>query len=879
MKKEKQYPPKLPLRFFRWYCHPKLRDSIEGDLIELYDERIKESGKRKADIKFVIDVILLFRPGIIRPTEGYRNLNQYGMFKNYFKTGIRNILKYRVFSFINVFGLGLGMSVCLLLIILMKDAHSYDKFHDDRERIYRINTEALRKGGGTEPYASSPYPVAEMLAKDCPAIETWAPVNSGIQTELILNNQRFGAHVQFTSKAFFDVFNFSLRSGNPANALEGPNSIILSDELAQKLFPIGDALDKTIEMGNKGLFKITGVLNKPVGKTHLDFEALASISSIPILEKNDIISSTLSNWQNYYTNYSYIKLKPNATPESVENVLASISQLNYKDKVLESRDAGYRFYLQPLNEITPGPLLSNSSSKGIPAIVLWFLGALAGMIMISSIFNYVSLTIARASTRMKEFAMRKVAGGKRSSIFIQIVVESMLMALLSLILGFVFLRIIVLRISTMSFINSLNIDFSVRPLIMVVFIGFAILVGLVGSILPGLTLSGIKPVALFGKLQNTRLPGRVGVRNALLFFQILLCLVFVNLIYITKQQMKYSMEINFGAQNSQVFNIDLQGQSYEKAVERFKQVPGIENISAISHLMGNFSDYSDDVRIAVEKERISVRGYFIDDQYIRNMNLQLVAGKAFKADESQVHEKFLIVNESFLKKFNLGNAPEAIGETVIVGDSTLLSITGVVKDFLYKPAEYSLDALMLRYDPSALRFLNVRIHQGNITNTVASLESTWKTFDPDHAFDGRFYDDEIERAFADFNDTIFFVSFITFLGIVITCLGLLGITIFTIQSKAKEITIRKIFGASHFTIFKFLSKSYLRIMLISILVGSPVIFLLADQFLQLYNNRIPLSPVLLLPGFLLVFMITALTVSSQTIKAAVANPVKSLRTE
>jgi putative ABC transport system permease protein len=499
--------------------------------------------------------------------------------------------------------------------------------------------------------------------------------------------------------------------------------------------------------------------------------------------------------------------------------------------------------------------------------------------MLSSVFNYASLTIARASTRMKEIAMRKVVGGKRSSVFSQILVESVMIALLSSVVAFLLLQILIPRISAISFINSLNIDFSAKPGAMLLFIAFAVLVGLMGGVLPGLTLSNIKPMALFANLQNTKLLKGLGLRNALLCVQFVLCLIFVNLIYIARQQMNYATEINFGFQNSRVFNINLQGQSYQKSLESFGQVAEVKNISAISHLMGTYSDYADDVRTTVEKESRSVREYFIDDQYINNMNLQILAGKSFDADYRQADEKFLIVNESFLRKFDLGNPVEAIGKTIFIGDSLSLSISGVVKDFLFKPAEYGLEPLMLRYNPSKLNILNLRLHTGNDDSAIAKMQSIWKTLDAYHAFEGRFYDDEVERAFAGNNDALFFISLITFLGIVITCLGLLGITIFTVQSRAREITVRKIFGVSNLNLIRLLSKNYLRILLISISVAIPIIYLLARQLLQLYNNHIPLSPVLLIPGFIIVFIVTLLTISTQTMKAAFSKPVNSLRNE
>ena len=362
------------------------------------------------------------------------------MLKNYIITALRHFWKNKSFSFINIAGLALSMAVCLLLIMVIKDANEYDKFHANSDRIYRINTEALRKGGGSEPYASSPYVVGATLASNYTGIEAWTMFNSGLNTDISAGERKFSFNIHFTNADFFNLFGFTFQEGNKATALNEPYSIVLTKELSEKLFPGVNAIGKTVSIGNAGLFKVTGILNTFPGKTHFDFDALGSFSTIPSLEKNHVVDQTTNNWNNYYTNYTYIRLKPGIKVSDAEAALTEISAKNYKDLPLETRDAGYSFKLQPLNDITPGPILSNGMGRGLPSALLWFFGLLAFVIIMSAAFNYTNLTIAKAMGRMKEIAMRKVVGSSRKHIFLQIVLESVITSLLALATAFILLQ-------------------------------------------------------------------------------------------------------------------------------------------------------------------------------------------------------------------------------------------------------------------------------------------------------------------------------------------------------------------------------------------------------------------------------------------------------
>jgi len=801
------------------------------------------------------------------------------MLKNYIITALRHFRKNKSFSVINIAGLALSMAVCLLLIMIIKDANEYDKFHSYSDRVYRINTEALHKDGSKEPYATSPYIVGATLASNYTGIEAWTMFNSGLYKDVTADDRKFSLNMHFTNSNFFNLFGFTFREGNATTALSEPYTIVLTKEVSEKLFPGGDAIDKIVNIDGTGLFKVTGVLNKFPGKTHFEFEALASFATIPSLEKDSIVWKTTSNWKNYYSNYTYIRLKPGVKAAQAEAALAEIEKKNYKNLSLETRDAGYRFTLQPLNAITPGPLLSNNMGKAMSSNRLWFFGLLAFVIIMSAAFNYTNLTIAKAMSRMKEIAMRKVVGSSKKHIFLQIVLESVITSLLALAVAFILLQFLIPQFASLSFISVADISFKTDVTVIMLFIAFAVALGLVAGLLPASVLSRIKPLMLMQKLQSLKLFRHLGLRKTLLVIQFMISLVFISLVTIIYKQTEYAININFGTKQTHIFNVQLQGMAYEKAVHEFSKIPGVTNISAVSSLMGSYSDWSDDVRTSKDKDAVVVREYFTDENYISNFNLKLVAGENFLANHAQKHEQYAIVNENFLERFRLGSPGDAVGKTIIVSDSTILIIKGVLKDFLFKPANYALEPMLMRYKPENWSILNLSIASGNTMQTTAQLKTAWKKLDPYHPLQGRFYDDEIQNIFAGNLDTVWMIAFIGILGITIACLGLLGITLFTIQSKTKEISIRKGSGAITVSLVKLLTKSYVQVMVIAVLLAIPIAVILGNRLLQEMSQRITLSAGLFIPGVLVIVLLSLLTIGSQTLRATLLNPVNGLREE
>ncbi len=801
------------------------------------------------------------------------------MLKNYIKIAFRQLRKQKLFSFINVFGLALSMGACLLIILLVKDAHNYDRFHADADRIYRVITTPDRVDGGSESYATSPFPVGKSLLEKYPHVELWVPLIRNFSGQLTREGKKLDFGGLLTNRSFFELFNFQLALGDATTALNEPYSIVLTDALSQKLFGSENPVGKKVEISTIATpFKITGVLAPFPGKTHLDFEALGSMATQLALEKTQENNTITSNWNNYYTSYNFVRLKEDTKPASAELALADIAKLQYADLDLETRDAGYHFTLQPLDAITPGPVLSNSMGRGMPRFLIWFLIVLGMVIMLSACFNYTNLTVARSFIRTREIGVRKVMGASRKQVFWQFINEAVVTALLALGMGYLLLMGMKRLFLQLQFTEFMDISLTEDAVLYLLFLGFALAVGLIAGLLPAVTLSKTSPQNALQKLQNIKWMRRLGLRKILLVVQFTATLIFFFIVTVAWRQIDYATRINFGFDQPQTLLVDLQQESYEKTVAALSQVPGVEKMSAISFPMGTWRDASSDIRLSEEAEKITVRDYFIDENYLDHFGIPLVAGDNFPSNLNQQQERFAIVNEQFINRFDLSDPVSAIGQPVFIGDETQVTIRGVVSDFLFKPSSYAIEPLMLRYDPAQLGTLNLQLTSTDIPATMTALQRQWMQLS-EMPFQAEFFDETIRANYANARDLIWLIGFFGIMSLVISSLGLLGMAIYMVQVKAKEISIRKVMGADVENVILLLSKNYLVLFGVAVLIAAPVSFLVGSQVLQVFANRISWSPGLFLPGILGLLIIVLVTIGSQTVRAALANPVESLKTE
>lgn len=886
-------PPRLFLRFFRWFCHPRLQKPIEGDLMELYDERVKEIGKKKADRKFRLDVLQLFRPSIIKPADGTYRLNNYGMLKNYFKVGIRNILKYKTFSFINVFGLAVAMAVSLLIILMLADQHQYDQFHEKKDRIYRVHTKIEGSGIAN---ASSPFPLASTMKKDYAMVEDATNLVPGIGGDAIFSVEKY-AEIRgfFTDPAFFDVFSFELKEGNEKTALNQPNSMVITSEVAYRLFNNESALGKTINFQDRSLglmkidigtgkeeqsedwgdFIITGVIDMDKYKSHIDFDMLVSDATLPRLYLEGRVNDKSNSWENYSVGYTYL-LAQNGT-----------SQLQLQASLNELADSKYNEFPQlkgiqmlsiNMNDITPGQFVGNPITLRLPIEAYYVLIGLALVVMLSACLNYTNLSIARVLTRAKEIGVRKVNGARRTNLILQFLTESVLTAFFALVMANLLLFALRPALTSLWVSDILNFDLTANLAVFGSFLGLALLIGLLAGLYPALVLSGFTPLKALKNL-NAEKPGKIGLRKTLNVTQFAFSLFFIVTSILIARQFNHIVDFEYGFDTENVVNIPIQGNDYQLLQNEFATVPGVVGTSMCEFIPALLHTNGASISSEVTEENLFNAEYIsVDHNFAVNMGLEIIAGE--NLERNQADGNSILINEMTVNRLGFENPQNAIGKTVYLGGQKAMRVAGVIKDIKFQNpvmGEGNLP-LILQSIPELYSFINIRFDSQN-QQVLEALEAKWKSIDQTHPFKSYIYDDQLSRSTKWFGDLVAIIAFIASLAVIISCLGLLGMAIYTTERRAKEIGIRKVLGAGSRELITVLGKSFFYILVLSILISAPMSYFANNLWLDNFPNRVAFGFGTIATGSIALLFIGLLTIGSQVIAVSKRNPIKSLKDE
>jgi putative ABC transport system permease protein len=803
------------------------------------------------------------------------------MIKSIFITSLRSIFKYPVFSSINAVGLAVSMSLGLLIIIIIKGQYSFDKFHKDRGRICRINTKAFRVSGSSEDYASTPFVLGTSIKEGYSFAEEVVRINNQLNGDVTYQNVTVPVHGFFADPSFLSVFNFKLEKGNPSSALSEPDAIVLTQETAKKIFGNEEPLGKIVSFKGYGNFTVKAVLEKFAGKTHFEFEAIASTAALPLLEKQNAVMETSNNWNNYYMGYVYVKLKPGAILSEVNASLAEISSKNYKGRQLEIRDKAYAFFLQPLSKISPGPILSNNMGRALPEILLLMLGALAFVILVMAGVNYTNLMIAKSLKRSREVGVRKVMGASRRQVFLQFIGESIVFALFSLIISYVLLQFLKAAFLRLHLVQEFAVDLNEDVWLYVYFILFAVVIGLFAGFLPAGYLSGFKPVMVLKDVMGKKGNSRHLMRKGLMVLQFMFSMVFISVVLMIYFQMKYMLKADYGINDKNILSVELQGNDYKTLGAELSSVPGVKQIGFVSHPLGTFRDFADDYKRNKGEAAFVMRDFRADANYISNLKIQFSAGRNFSQGLSEKRESEVIINEKSLTQFGFKSSADAIGKQIYAGDSTLLNVVGVVKDFHFRPMNYEIGPLAFRYRPADFTEMSIAFEPGSKERIAAALSSIWKKTDAVHPLKYSLMREQIIDAYnaSGFTDVLKILQYISFLSIVLACFGMLGMVMYSTQLRTKEVSVRKVMGADVKEVTVLLSRSFMWLIGIGILIGAPISYVLGNLILQDYAYKISYAGWLVAAGVAIIGLLGLITVCSQTIRAALANPIKNLRTE
>lgn len=799
------------------------------------------------------------------------------MLKNYILVAVRNILRNKTISFINIFGLAVSMTVCLLLILIVADQYSYDNYHTDSDKIYRVITDREKQNDGTWSTATAPFPLAAALEGQ-QGVEELALVKKNFEGTAKWQQAEIPFHGLFANNEVFSIFNFPMEKGNAYEALTLPNAVVLSNEMATKLFGDSDPIGQTIEVEEVGEYVITGVLEEFPGKTHFDFDMLASVNGLPLLEKEGKLLAPLTDWHNIYDNYIYIKTSESFKEGDLASILTKASTDNYSTE----GDYNFIFKMQPLSEITMGPLLSNTMGFGLPAVVIYVLLGLALVVMLSACFNYANLTTARAMNRAKEIGVRKVIGAGKKHIIAQFLIEAVIISLLAFSIAALLVEYLHPSLNTMFASLGAPIRFDKTNNLYLIYVGFAALTGIIAGIVPALFFSSTNALTALKKSINLENLGkkvgiaRFSIRKVLVVTQFAFSIFFVVTIITIYQQMNMVLTADHGFKTENILNVKLEGMPYETIKNEFNSIANVQAIAATTHMPALGTNNSFEVDLANEEEPLFMNFLGVDNHYLNSMEIELLAGRNFPENMPN-EERYILINERAVERIGWESPEAAIGQLLTTGDKQL-EVIGVLKDFHYERMDEEIGPMALRYLPSEVQTMIVTINQDREKETLAQLEAAWKKH-TNRPFNYSYFEDDLKVSYGYFAALLAILGYVTIIVVSLACLGLLGMVIFHIQNKTKEIGIRKTLGAEAWNITMTVSKSFIILIGISYLIAGPLAYFVNISWLKMNAYKIDFGVGTIAFGFLLVLAVVALTIGSQVYKALKINPVESLKNE
>lgn len=880
MRRKEITPPKWPSRIFEWYCGEAVAEDLTGDMDEIFYQNIKKMPPYKARMKYIFQMlVLVFSYAIRNRKRKYRNeydsptYHSWAMYGNYSKIAVRSLIRQKAFSIINIVCLSVGMSVGLLALGVFVDVMEVDSFQKHGDRIYRITTTVDDKNEKIT-YASSSAPLGEQIASEATGIGEVVQMEKSFAPE-IMQGQNDGIPLQgyYATANFFRLFSFTLAEGNPENALAKPFSVVITQSAARKLFHDPHPLGKVLEIKGLGNFEITGVI-EDYQRSHLYFEVLASYSTLTELQTQGKISPSLQDWGPVTSQYTYVMLEEGKSVSDFDAFFNNITraQFNKQGSIQVAYD------LQELSNIPVSDYNNEIGlSWGKASLIIFFILAL--LVLLPACFNYTNIAIARALKRAKEIGLRKVSGGQSRHIFMQMVVETIVLALFSLAgatLIFLYVREPFLDMVVQ---GHQAFDLEITPTTFGIFFLFAAFTGFLAGVFPATYFAKLNPIETLRNASQSGKISKISIRKGLIIFQFALSMVFILGVAIIFRQYRYALSYDFGFQKENILDIQLKETDPEIMRTILNKLPEVSLVSMSSGVPGSWEASAVSVRKNVEhQDSLEVYQMFVDRNYLDNLELKLIAGENFPALSAQ-EESFIIVNETFVKKFDLGSPHEALNKTFLVEGDRELRIAGVVKDFNYMPLQEKISSFFFRYDPSQFRYANVKVKSNDIHKTLRDMETSWNTVS-DTKFEARFLDDELEASFVSFRSMIKIFGFLGLLAITISCLGLLAVIISATENRTREMGIRKIMGASVTGLAFVLSKDFLKLIVIAVVIATPVTYFMFDKFfLKIFYYRANIGLIEIALSILLLFVIVLIIIGSQTMKVARINPVETLKYE
>ena len=788
------------------------------------------------------------------------------MFINYFTVALRNLLRHKGYSLINILGLAIGLASCILILLYVQDEVGYDRYHLKADRIYRVAYE-MASGDQVWRTARTPHPLAPALRNAFPEIQETVRFRQ-FEPVIQYGDKRFKEErFYYADAAVFTVFSFPFIEGDPKTALVDPFSMVITEAAAQKYFGSENPISKVVTVQGVGDLEITGVLKDIPKHSHFTFDFLTSYTTLQALRVND-----LQQWDTAVTS-TYLLLSPGEEAGRLEAKLNTLVP-----EYLSEEEARNRFYLHPLTDIYLYSHLSGDLGTHSEARYIYLFSSIALFILLVACINFMNLTTARATDRTCEIGMRKVFGAYRSQLMRQFLGESILMVYAALVCALVLVEIALPSFNTLAG-KQLTMPYGNHPLLVPGLFGFGSGLGLLAGSYPAFILSRFLPIQV---LYNQTTPVVTGsrLRQGLVVFQFGIAIVFITATMLMSHQIDYVRSKDLGFNQEQVVVIPMQNQSmqsqYESVKNELLKHPGILGATACYHTPGRGLGFYG-ARVEGIDEELTLPTYIVDYNFIPTLGMKMVEGRNFSTAFATDAGAAFIVNETAVKHFGWD---KPIGRQVDWDYGTKTgAVIGVVKDFHFASLHDEIQPLMMHIAPTYFRYLAVRLKPGNIPATLSSIKKIYQLFDPVYPFEYTFLDQDFNRHYHFEQRTAQMVTCASILAILIACLGLFGLVSLMTRQRTREIGVRKVLGATVPDIVALLSKDFIRLILLASVVAMPIAYYAINRWLQSFAYRIDVGVGTFIGGGVLVLVIALLTISYQAIKAARANPVDTLRYE
>ena len=807
------------------------------------------------------------------------------MLKNYLKIAYRNLLKKKVYSFINIVGLGVGMACCVLIFMFVQDELSYDTYHEKGDRIYRVTHGAKSPEGVTEGAEAQPFwvwgnaPVGPALQLDFPEVEKVVQFSGRADILFTVgDNIRQEDGVFFMDSTVFDVFSWELIEGDSKTALVAPFSVVLTESTAKKYFGEEPALGQSIKgsesagRSDAGDYTVTGIMKEVPGNSHFKFNALLSMATF---KKSR--SEIFENWD-YVDTYTYFLVNEQFDRDSFEAKIPDfIARRN--------GDNGYNYTIaiEPLADIYLKTTAQRQPGEtgSLPNIYVFSIIGL--FILIIAMINFMNLSTARSMERAKEVGIRKSIGADRSSLVFQFLGESLIIVMMAAVVGIVFVSAAIPMMNDMTgkvFQLSQFVNFQTVP----VFLFIMVVIGLLAGFYPALVLSGFQPMMILKGINKSDARG-VNLRKGLVVFQFSLSIALIAGTIVVYSQMGHLLDKDMGFDKEHMLVLDY---NYDEKVNFVSSALKSELESNPDILSAAFSrsvpgGYFPHAYTQLEHADGELKGeaqaaFQVGLDFITHFDLELVAGRSYSRDYPSDSTSSLVINEAAARQYGYANPGDAVGKKFDQWGRAG-EVIGVVKDFNYISLHQAVEPLTLPFEAYASRYLSLKVKGDDLPKTIASIEQIWKELAPHRPFIYSFLDEDFNKQYeSDFRFRKIFTTF-SVLAILIACLGLLGLATYTAEQRTKEIGIRKVMGADVSSIVGLLSKDFIKLVFVAILIATPVSWFAMRKWLEGFAYQTPIHWWIFLIAGGLAIVVAMVTISFQSIKAALMNPVNSLKSE